>query len=525
MKTRTDAIDSSQNLFHRPLYRTTAKPDWYKNYYEAIENASSLTWDTGSILSTLSYGYSLGNATFFKEIRRRPWLSKIQSNGGAIEMPIPAHGLYGGTAKQIGSRLFELMCDEAEKACHGREKVYVLLSGGLDSRVVGGVIRHLQREKRIDCEVEAVTWGIENCRDVFYGKNVAQRLGFKWHHADLNQDEYFRNIDLCAEKLAASVAPVHLHRMNWFENASPDSLVLAGSLGNMIGRGQITSRSMLEVMPIVPFNYLGIMVEDAAQQGFAACKKELQSLRNRAGEGLNEYVYREHEQACHFSRGMLCQTMSIINEYCDVYQMLSDPSVYSFMWSRHPAVRTDQVYAEALELVGQDVASVPWTRTNKALRNTDSSIQRDLIKAHNEYRKWTFNFLNSEKFDQDKFLNRIEKLSFLNTKKVETLIANFRRDEQYLSVETSRFPWTMSWLVSFCEFLNRFDKPTSVPPSQPTISVNTKAPSTQRIRRYFANNAKVRANVAKLRRYVRTRKFLKQHPILDDPEFKVGSNQ
>ena len=133
------------------------------------------------IRDSTSRGYAFGNSTLLREVRRQPWLSQTSTNGTVSESFIPPHGLLGGSAKQIGGRLFELMCEEAETVCKDRERIYILLSGGLDSRVVAGVIKHLSDQKRIDCKIEAVTWGLSGCRDVAYGKIVAERLDFDWH--------------------------------------------------------------------------------------------------------------------------------------------------------------------------------------------------------------------------------------------------------------------------------------------------------------------------------------------------------
>ena len=514
-------METAHSLFQRPMYQSTTSGQWFPFISDAIGKEQSLNWNPAGILATLSYGYPFGNTTLFREIQRQPWLSELDANGDSQEMPIPPHGLLGGSAKAIGKRLMELMCAEAEKACRNRKQVYILLSGGLDSRVVAGVVHHLVKTGKITSEIKAVTWGVENCRDVFYGKCVAERLGFSWFHAELSQSQYFRNIDLCASSLGASVSPAHLHRMNWFEGVDKDSLVLAGSLGNMIGRGQITSRSMLEVLPLRPFNYMKLMNQEAAVEGLVGCDAEIQSLRSRAGKGLENYVYHEQEQAAHFSRGMLCQTMSIINQYCDVYQMLSSKDIYSFMWSRHPAVRTDQVYTEVLELVGNEIAAVPWTRTNKAVKGTFDAPSVKLKKDHNEYRNWTHNYLNSNSFDRDDFLNRISKTHLFNMSILEQAIVNYESDSEAYSVEANQFPWLVGWLISMDKMIK--DMPDRIMPWTSSNSIVTidersiQAPRARSIRRFFANNAWLRNKVAQFRRSKATSDFLKKHPVQPDP--------
>ena len=504
-------------LFQPTLYQSQATGKWHEKIQDAIDQQPELTWDTGGFLATLSNGYPFGDTTLFREIKRQPWLSNLNPDGSIEELPIPPHQLYGGSPEAIGRRLFELMCEEAETACQNRDKVYILLSGGLDSRVIAGVVHHLLKTGRIRSEIEAVTWGIKDCRDVYFGQCVAERLGYKWTHAPLSREFYFQNIELAADALAAAISPSHLHRMNWFANIDPNSLVLAGSLGNMIGRGQITTRSMLEVLPLRTFNYFNLMARDAFEEGTHICNDELQKLRSRAGAGLQPYIYHEHEQAAHFSRGMLCQTMNIISHYCDVYQMLSAESVFSFMWSRHPAVRTDHVYAEVLELVGSEIAAVPWSRTNKSVKGSFAGETKHLSKKHNDYRLWTHLYLNSDRFDQERFLSNITKIGFVNTDRLEDVVSKYAADSDAFAIEANQLPLAVGWLVSLAQVIEKTSQIKPAPSNQAASGPTPKNGTSKSLRRLLANNAWIRNTVAKYRRSVVTKKFTQAHPIQTDP--------
>ena len=142
-KDPTNSIDESKSLFQAPKYHSAETGQWYSKINDAISQQTKLTWSKGVFLATLGNGYPFGNGTLFNEIQRQPWLSRINQDGSTEEMPIPPHGLLGGSAKEIGKRLFELICDEAEAVCAQRDHVYVLLSGGLDSRVIAGTISYL----------------------------------------------------------------------------------------------------------------------------------------------------------------------------------------------------------------------------------------------------------------------------------------------------------------------------------------------------------------------------------------------
>ena len=58
------------------------------------------------------------------------------------------------------------------------EEVYVLLSGGLDSRIAAGVLKYLCDNGELKSVPKAVSWGLEDSRDVVYAKGIAEKLNF-----------------------------------------------------------------------------------------------------------------------------------------------------------------------------------------------------------------------------------------------------------------------------------------------------------------------------------------------------------
>jgi asparagine synthase (glutamine-hydrolysing) len=219
-----NGLESSLHLYAPPRYRAS-DGSWYDAHAEAVRHSDeSLTWDPAAVLSLLSFHYVCGDRTLMREIRRRPWLSSIGPEGDARLEPIPPHDTIWQSTERSAARLGSLLCDEALGVCQGRAEIYVLLSGGLDSRVVAGSMARAVREGGLDVRPVAVTWGLTDSRDYAYARAAAELLGFEWLHLDLEPRHLRENVSDAAALLGCLVSPLHLHRMTWFANVSPDAL-------------------------------------------------------------------------------------------------------------------------------------------------------------------------------------------------------------------------------------------------------------------------------------------------------------
>ncbi len=141
-----------------------------------------------------------------REIRRRPWLSSIGPAGLPVLSPISEHGLRWQSYEEIAGELGRLLCEEAIRVCQGRREIYVLLSGGLDSRIVAATLSKLVDDGRLPTKPIALTWGLLDSRDYLYGRETARILGLEWVHASLGPEHLRQNLADTAELLAALVS-------------------------------------------------------------------------------------------------------------------------------------------------------------------------------------------------------------------------------------------------------------------------------------------------------------------------------
>jgi len=381
------SLTSSKHLY-QPVKYSLSNGAWKESCIDAISSShGNLTWDVSTIASILCLGYSCGDSTLFKELSRSPWLSKIENdNSISYEVP-PEHDTLWFDEGAIAQKFIDLLISEAKHVCQGRKEIYLLLSGGLDSRIVAGVLSRLLKKGLLSAKPVAVTWGLENSRDVVYGKATAEISGFDWQHVDLNIDTLRNSLEEMSLISGGLVSPIHFHSMGWFKNVSKDAIVLAASYGDSIGRAEFSGKILLELDYLKPFNMFGLLRQDIFNEASQCLTDNLKNFHKRFGQ-KSQYVICEYEQQGHYMRGMIGHTMNVINNYCSLYQMFTAPEVYGYMWSIHPSLRTNRIYALMFDMLDSNLARLPWARTNRALSGTTSGALNSLKRAFHNYTQW-----------------------------------------------------------------------------------------------------------------------------------------
>lgn len=382
-------LETSRHLFQRPLYKGP-NGQWYEDFSEAVGSCPApLHLDLAAVASFLSFGMVGLDRTLFREVTRRPWMSRIDEKGHVQLESIPPHGFLTGPDDVIANRLYDLLCDEARVVCSGFREIYILLSGGLDSRIVAGVLADLYNAGEISAKPKAVTWGLADSRDVVYARRMAATLKFEWIHVPFGPETVLENIGKTARLLGLQHSPEFLHHMSWFSCLPKDSLVLAGSFGDSIGRAEFGGIRLLQLSTKTPKNLYNLMKPSVFNAASCELQYDLDAIHSRGGYTVPNHARNEHWMQGFRMRGGLCHALSLINRYATVYQMFTDPAVYGFMWSLHPARRDDSIYAAILTKKLPNLASTPWPRTNRALYGPTKGAKRGLRPHYHEYTKWS----------------------------------------------------------------------------------------------------------------------------------------
>ena len=512
-------LESSRALFQPPRYRVTdgTNRSWSDNFVDLSKSQSRLSWDLASVMSTLSLGYALGNRTLFNEISRQPWMSKAHPNGDVEEMPVPPHGRKWMDPAAAAEELLRRLEDELVSVCKRFSEVTLLLSGGLDSRIVAGVLRRLIDSGRMENKVQAVTWGPSDSRDVALAKETANRLQFSWHHLELGPSQVGTNINMCAARLGATVSPIHLHRMDWLvDHASEDSVVLAASYGDSVGRSEYSRRTVLELSPLQPYNYLGLLDRRFVPAAETQYRDELQKLQNRVGD-QPQYVYCEHQQQCHYMRGVIAQTMSVINQRTPVYQAFTSPNVFGFIWGLHPAARTDKIYRILMERIGYSIVSIPWARSNVSPDGTRRD--RNKLRAVNhDYPAWVRSHIRSrvDAQGEEVLLESFSKLSFLNSARLRWLLSSIQSPDTSFAALGHQPYGVWMWLESLAQFVDSLgDRVLALPTGDQTDERGSDLPMLNRssFRTLVSSIPWARSIATRVRGYCVRRLSLIRYPV------------
>lgn len=446
-------IETSRHLFQPPLYRDS-KGFWSDNFTESVQNCpNELHLDVSAVTSYLSYGYVCNNRTMIREVTRRPWLSQINDSGEVVFENVPSHGFFTGDADKIADRLYNLLSEEARSVCLGRSNIFLLLSGGLDSRIIAGVFAKLYHSGDLPSKPIAVTWGAPNSRDVVYASEIAKALKLEWFNAPFGPETVLENIKATACSLGMMHSPEMLHNMLWFKNVPPDSLVIAGSFGDSIGRAEFMGKRLLQLKRQSPTNLYNILNVNAYNAGAIGVERDIADIYSRAEGQVPYYARHEHFMQGYRMRGGLCHALSIINSFATIYQMFTTPQVFQFMWSLHPVRRDDEIYASLLQRKLPEISFIPWPRTNRALRGETVGARQDLSAQYHEYTKWCSGPLYdalSKRIDPDWF----ESNGIFNPESIRKLGLMVRSSNE----RVGRLNDIWIWLAGFRSFIDHLEQ-------------------------------------------------------------------
>lgn len=445
-------LESSKHLYQSPHYKT-GNGSWQSNYQKVFDKTpNEVNLDLSAINSYLSFGFVSGDRTLLQNIKKQPWLSGVSDNNLPVLEPIPNHYFYTGTSDLLAEKLFYLLVDEARIATKSFANIYVLLTGGLDSRIVAGVLKFLYDNGELKSKPIAVTWGMEDSRDVVYAQTIARYLDFEWQHVPMTAEVVLDNIQAAATELGLIHSPEMLHNMLFFKNLPKDSLVLAGSFGDSIGRAEFGGLHLLQLKSQRPNDDFSLLKDNVAAYANHGVQKDIQELKDRAPDALG-YMQNEHFMQGYRMRNGLCHALSIVNGNARIYQMYTSPAVYKFIWAIHPSRRDDDIYAVLLDKYFPKLARMPWARTNKALKGKTLGAIKDLRPNYHEYTRWSKNELRQ---DLEKLidLDWFHSVGIFNIKNLESLRQTVRKSEE----RVGRVNDIWLWLAGFRVYVDHIEK-------------------------------------------------------------------
>ncbi len=122
----------------------------------------------------IQFNYMLGSRTLVKSIQRMPWHATLTGEGTLERHPPIRHGTRFVKAEEAAVAFREYLSEELHDVAQDRDQIVLLLSGGLDSRIVAGILKRL--EPHLPGRIRCATWGQDQSRDVVYARRISSTV-------------------------------------------------------------------------------------------------------------------------------------------------------------------------------------------------------------------------------------------------------------------------------------------------------------------------------------------------------------
>lgn len=451
-------LKSSESLGCVYPYYNEESPDFFTLSFSEIlsfrkTNNLDIELDETALVTKVCLPFLLGNRTLIQNVSKTPWVSDYKGNGLWHPHYLPPHGNSIPKKSSFTTKLKNALVDEAKNYIEGKNNIGILLSGGMDSRVLAGVIREIQIKERPEINVICLTWGDSSSRDVVYAQRIAKQFGWDAIHYSLTPETLSRNIKLAARH-GAEFSAFHLHAMEDVANTPNLDVILAGSYGDSVGRAEFSGTHVTKLRPMLPkvLDRYGLL----NSSDLKAAKRELKQDvidSNHLLQSTSILRQREIEQEMHYMRRMLQACMQTIAIKTPVYQLFTDPNVFGLMWGLDPKVRNNDWYTFLLQQLPGELLSIPWARNGRLYHQQDKSALDDLPKSYHQYGKWIRNDLRQEVLTR---LNNdiIRELSIFNNRGLDRLIKNW---EKATTTGINHFDESVTWLCSLHDMINLYD--------------------------------------------------------------------
>lgn len=431
-----------------------------KNIFDARQaHGESIKLDPVGLSVKAISAYLLGNRTLIEGVSRAPWVSLHTSDSEWLPESLPLHGSHKPADPALFiQHLKQSLISEIQGYIGGAGTVGILLSGGMDSRVVAGVVREVQQLEGNRFQVVGLTWGKETSRDVVYAKRVTDQFGWSWQHYPLNSDILARNIRHMG-KMGAEVSPLHLHAMPDIAATPGIDVILAGSYGDSVGRAEFSGKHLTQLRPLLDKqkDKFGILRRGLMREVQAGLTMDLLDTPHLSGN-ISQIRRHEIEQECHYMRRMLQCCMNTISEHKPFYQAFTSPDVFGLMWGLDPSVRDNRWYTDLLRELPGNLLEIPWARTGRRY-DQDEGAADTLSKSYHEYGPWLRSDLKDQIVDRINS-DKIRSLGLFNDRGLDYALHAWSRSK---TNSINSLDELFSWIASLHDFIDIYQIETQEP--------------------------------------------------------------
>lgn len=406
--------------------------------------------DAAALIEVINRGYCFGTRTLIQGLGRLP-VAAVAEGGHWKWGSLPGHGRSYLDPESIAERLFGRLCQELREACRNRTRVGLMLSGGMDSRIVACALEVIRKEAVPDITIVALTWGTEDCRDVEYARRIADMYQWELRYFPLTAQLLQENIILAGTR-GAEYSPVHLHAIPKVAQQPDLDIVMAASFGDSIGRGEFSGVHVRNLKPIDRhiYNRFKILKHAVFKREVHKVYGDAELYRRIFGD-RRERERNEIDHQLHYMQRMLVPCMEIVADKIPLYQAFTAPAVYGYMWSLATGCRNDRIYYEILARYAPKMLTIPWARTG--LRYLAGNGKPDsLAKHNNEYGLWLRTTLYEELRNRV-LSDEVDRLRVFNMSSLENLLDHSVRG---MNIKATQLQELLAWIASLSELVKRY---------------------------------------------------------------------
>ena len=423
------------------------------NFYHSYQSLPDRDYiiDVAGIMQFLTHFFMFGERTLIHKVKRIPWNSDFHDSR---EKWIPRTFSIDKRTfldfSDYSSFFIKNVQQELIDVTKGKKEIGLLLSGGMDSRIVAVLLNDLIKKGLINCNVKTITWGKDSSRDVNYARRISDL--YKWNLIELplTSEILSKNIYVSAQ-FGCEFSPVHVHAIPEISSLENIDLVLVGSYGDSMGRGEYSGTIASKLKPISNnfrdyFGFINSKIKPGLEKDIMG---DLQFYRQHF-HYLKKTQLTELEYLIHYMRRELNPVFRTI-ENISVHQVFTNRELVAVTLGMPYEYRGNRLYYEVIKQLNKNLLSIPWARTGLEYY-TNHGSKDSFSKDFHEYGKWIKNELFTEISD---LINNgiLENLQIFNLKNINSLIKwnskyNFQKS-------SNRIEEIIIWLASLSVFVEK----------------------------------------------------------------------
>jgi asparagine synthase (glutamine-hydrolysing) len=235
-KVRHELVLVSDRLATRPLFYGAAADGqfYFATQVNAVLSASAVCrqLDLSAVVEFCTLQRVLGTKTHHKGVRMLPPGSVLRYSAGAESITRywkPQYRPQPGTADEYAEELAQVMRRSARHLSRGNVRPAMLLSGGLDSRMLVAAA---------DCELVCYTFADYFNPEARTARSIAEARGFEFRFLRREPDHYVSMVDRGVELGSGMYAFNHAHALGFVEQiADSYKVVTHGFVPELLFRG------------------------------------------------------------------------------------------------------------------------------------------------------------------------------------------------------------------------------------------------------------------------------------------------